>query len=647
MRELAGLDNPFRDTVVQDAWQAPADVAAIHEEAFRACLDGLQAAGRGVPDSLLVYGAAGAGKTHLLSRLQRHLLATAGDAPDRVLRCVFVFVRLQTSPLLLWQHVRRRLASDLMRKDQGVTQLQRLVAHQLGALDGRSPRVWVMALRVLRAADQETLAAHFAELAQTLGLSRDLCVVLEHLVCGRFVRDAGAWLAGDSLPDAVLSELGLGPDLVEDREEVARATVTDLCRLAGETLPIVFCFDQVEALQRGLADADAFFRFGRLAADLCDADPNVFAITCLQSAVMDSFKAAVREADRDRFIRRSEALDPLTPQQVRALILARLRLVPELAAMGRGELHPFDDAVLERLAVESPCTPRRVLTRAAQEYEARQHGRPAGRIPLPQFLAAELEQRAAAAARTSDPSDTRRVILQGLEPLTEIGDLQVLERELGTADFALEHEGTVFVEIRNEADGRSLAPRLKRLLQSTPRPDGGRSVVLRDPRLPISRAAVKTREYLSALRERGVQVIEPTVEALAALAALSELLADAKSGDLAVDGETVSGGAVLEWLRGLRPSVLVEPVQDLVAELVRRPDPPGSGEAQPDLTEQDLAELVQRERAVAIAAAAAELAVPAQRLVDIARRRSDRFLLLEGPPEVVLDVAGITPEVRG
>jgi DNA replication protein DnaC len=90
--------NPFRDNVVQDAWQSPTDVAEIHDDVFRACLVGIESAARGVPDSLLIYGPAGSGKTHLLTRVQRHLAETAAAAPDRVLHCIFVFVRLQTSP---------------------------------------------------------------------------------------------------------------------------------------------------------------------------------------------------------------------------------------------------------------------------------------------------------------------------------------------------------------------------------------------------------------------------------------------------------------------------------------------------------------------------------------------------------------------
>ena len=208
MTELSALPNPFRDNVVQDAWQSPTDITEIHADAFDACLAGIESAARAVPDSLLIYGAAGSGKTHLLSRLQRHLAETARSAPDNVLRCVFSFVRLQTSPQLLWQHLRRRLATDLMRREQGLTQLQRLVAHQLGIVAGRSPRAGLLELRVLRSAAAAALYPHLRELAMKLDLPRHLCVALEELIFNRNVRDASAWLAGDSLPERVLEQLG-------------------------------------------------------------------------------------------------------------------------------------------------------------------------------------------------------------------------------------------------------------------------------------------------------------------------------------------------------------------------------------------------------------------------------------------------------
>lgn len=642
MTELAALFNPFRDTVVKDAWQVPTDVPEIHNDVFQACLAGIESAARAVSDSLLVFGPAGSGKTHLLTRLQRHLVETAEDAPDRVLRCVFVFVRLQTSPRLIWQHVRRRLATDLMRRDQGVTQLQRLIAHQMRTRGGASPRARVMELRVLSQADNEALMAHLSEVVRDLALPHDLCRVLEHLVCGRLVRDAFAWLAGDSLPDAVLATLGVGSDPDDDREEVARELVTALCRLARETLPIVFCFDQVEALQRGLEDKDAFFRFGRMAADLCDADPNVFSITCLQSAVVESFRASIREADRDRMARREIVLEPLSPSQVHRLVCSRLDLVPEIApSRKRRQLYPFTSAFVDELAAKAPCVPRRVLTAAAQRFEELQHGRSPALVSRPEFLRQKYQARAAEAAHTCEPADTSRILLQGLEPLAAVGGIEVTDCELGTADFAIRADRTILVEVRNEADGRSLGPHLKRLLENTPRKDGARTVLVRDPRLPVSKQAIRTRERLQQLSARGIPLVKPTVEALAALAALSEILADAKSGDLAHDGEAIPGNAVLQWLRGLRQDLSVEPVEQLVSSLLTEPDVPA------DATEQDLAELVSRARVLEVDAAAAELGVSAKRLLDIAQKDPDRFLVLRGPPEVVVDVAGVAAQGEG
>ena len=58
MSELLELPNPFRENVVQDAWQSPADVPEIHAAAFKACLAGIDSASAGVADSLLIYGAA-------------------------------------------------------------------------------------------------------------------------------------------------------------------------------------------------------------------------------------------------------------------------------------------------------------------------------------------------------------------------------------------------------------------------------------------------------------------------------------------------------------------------------------------------------------------------------------------------------------
>ena len=639
MSELASLPNPFRDNVVQDAWQSPVDIAEIHAAAFEACKAGIASASRGVADSLLIYGAAGSGKTHLLARVQRHLAETARSAPDNVLHCVFSFVRLQTSPQLLWQHLRRRLTSDLMRREQGLTQLQRLVAHQLGIVAGRSAKAGLLKLRVLRAEDQTALSRHVQALATKLDLPRNLCVVLEELIFNRNVRDASAWLAGDSLPEKVLEQLGIGSDLDEDHEDAARHVVTALCRLAGETLPIVFCFDQVESLQRTADDEEALFRFGRMAADLYDADANVFLITCLQSAFLDQFKRAVRAADYDRVARRSVVLEPLSASQVASLVRSRLDVVPELVSLrerhGGEPFYPLTKPLVHELSLESPCVPRRVLALAARAFEEAQHGRSA---PLPtaaQFLGAELQARQKESVGALQPSETQGVLVRGAPLIAHLVGGEVKDGPRDGADLVISGERTLAISIRNEADGRSLTPRLKSLLSQLPRKDGARLVIVRDPRLPIAKTAVKAREYLTKLEERGVSVLEPTIEALAALDALASILADAKSGDLANEETPLEPGAVLAWLKSLRSQLDLEPVEALMDELFEEAAPMSNNDAQ------DLADLLSHEHVISVDMAAQILGQSSDRVLELGRRASARYVLLEGPPALLLDMAGV------
>lgn len=643
MPELASLPNPFQDNVVHDAWQSPADVADINRHVFDACLAGLASAQRGQPDSLRICGSAGSGKTHLLTRFQRHLQDTARDAQDQVLHCVFVFVRLQTSPQMLWQHVRRRLAHDLMRKSEGITQLQRLVAHQIAERSHSSPRAEVRRLRVLGKENHEVVSDHLAHLAKQLDLPRDLCVVLEHLLCNRGVTDAAAWLKGDSLPERVLADLGLGLDEHEDREQAAREIVLALALLAGGSLPIVFCFDQVEALQRSHDDLDAFFRFGRMAADLHDSDPNVFIITCLQSALLTTFDQAVREADKNRFMRREVVIKDLSPDQVAAVIRARLQSHPELAELraqhAENTFYPFDEPFVTSLTKQSPCVPRRVLARARRAFEEIQHGGAPTKAEPHEFLSAAWREREQRVAASQDPARTTATLLQSAEVLETLADAQVNDGHSLGADLVLGSAKRVAISIRNEADGRSLTPKLRALLGRVQATKDLSWVLVRDPRLPVSKSAVRAREYLDQLSGAGVRLVEPTAAALRALQALSSILADAKSGDLANEGDTVEKNQVLKWLRSLRDDLSIEPVRELIEDLLH-------GQTQSDAAlEQDLAVLLASKRILDVDVAARELSRSNSELIELALRVGSRFLLLNGPPAVLVDVSGVNAEI--
>jgi GTPase SAR1 family protein len=641
MSALSTVPNPFDGTVIADAWSpAIADVPSIHQGPFEDCLRALESVKRGTSDSILIFGPAGSGKTHLLARLQAHLVATANAAPDGVLSCVFVSVKLQTNAQLLWQLVRRRLASDLLRKQQGITQLQRLVAHQLAAARGRTPAYWVRALRVLPGSDSDSVTEYLQDVADRLELGRDLCVVLDHLVNNRFVMDAKSWLAGDSVPESVLGRLGLGPDEQEDREEAARLLVTALCRLAGETLPIVFCFDQIEALQTSPDDRDALFRFGRMAADLSEADENVLLISCIQSAFVDLLQTSVRDADWDRIFKRRARLAPLARAEVEALVRARLDRAEALqemrAAHAAERFHPFDEAVVAGLAQTSPCIPRKVIAAAAAAFERLQRGeRPApaeapAPAPADTFLEDAFASRRAAAVTRSRPEESRDTLMHGLPLLYRLRGSRPSAQRVPGVDLVLPAgEAPLGVTVCNETNMKSLAARLRALAQGGEAIRGLRLRIVRDPRLPITKGAKKTQEYLADLEKHGARLIQPSVEALSALEALRSLLSDARAGDLAARGEAVGEKTVADWLAKHLDDALVDLCDALEADAASPAAP-----AEEKLL-RDLDDLLARRFVVRLDAAAGEIGAPSGDALAAARRHPDRFGVLEGPPVVL------------
>jgi AAA ATPase domain len=632
---LATVQNPFEGTVVLDAWSATtADVPSIHAEPFEHCLRALDSVSRGKADSILIFGPAGSGKTHLLARLQSHLVTTATAAADGALRCVFVSVKLQTNAQLLWQLVRRRLASDLLRKQQGVTQLQRLVAHQLAGAKGNTPRHWVRALRILPSADSDSVSEYLGEVAERLELGRELSVVLDHLVNNRFVMDARAWLAGDSLPESALTRLGLGPDEPGDREDAARQLVSALCRLAGETLPFVFCFDQIEALQASADDRDALFRFGRMAADLSEADGHVLLISCIQSAFVDLLQVSTRDADRDRIFKRRAVLDPLGREQVEALLLSRLSSVEALrevrAAHPDARFYPFDPAVVAELAQTSPCLPRKVIAAAAAAFERIQRGgaRPAPPVGEGAFLGETFAERRAAAMERSTAATSREALMHGLPLLFQLRGAGKPQKGPVGIDLVLASKGgPLGVIVCNETNMKSLAARLRQLTQ-VPAP-GLRLRIVRDPRLSISKGAKKTQEYLAELEKQGARLVQPSVEAIAALEALRELLSDARAGDLATRGDAVGEPTVAAWLA----KNLDEALDDLCEALEGTPVSPT--EAAEARLLRDLDDVMRRRFVARLDAVATELGCSGEEVTAAVQRYPDHIGMLLGPPAVL------------
>lgn len=546
--------NPFRQTVVADPWDTPnGDVAAIHRHVFDECLRGLSHVREsGHSAALLIHGAAGSGKTHLLRRLRQWLSLKQPTASDRE-EALFVWVRLQTSPRMIWRTVRRTLVTDWFRPmSESHSQFNRILFHRLAeyrVAEGDLEPWYEYMLQE----DPQGLRDLIDNIATMLQLDRNTHVAFEHLAFGRHRRELQAWLAGESLPEAALERLELTQDegTDEDREDQARQVILMLCRLAGDKLPIVLSFDQVEALELTPGDNDSLFAFGQLVSTLHDGTSNLLIISSVQSSFADRLNDHARAADRDRMRSLgSLSLAPLTREEARALIQARLQAAGEETS-GDGPTTPLWPLSPEEADTlfSDPVTPRKLLSLCADRYEVL-HNRPSPSSDngLDQVWESTYREK----LRNNQPALTEEILRYSLPTVVKLihPDVkQAFDDRLGDVGVILEHPGgRLGISICTQAHMTSLSARLRRLIEQfgTRRIDG--LLIVRDHRIPITKGAAKVQSRLEELEGLGARVVFPSVDVLAALDVIRSLLSDAKSGDLACDGTTIDVRTLNDWL---------------------------------------------------------------------------------------------------
>jgi hypothetical protein len=650
------LPNPFRETVFTDPWQpALADVLDIHKRAFDRCraeLDYVRTQGRSA--SVLIYGEPGSGKTHLLARVREYLASLSplpgSSAPPGG---VFVAVQLQTSPQMIWRYLRRRLVDDLLRPNAGSSQFERLMLHRLAeCVATADARLLLGELRQgarhhnQRCRELETLFDHAerqaAEQQAQVTFDINFRTVVGHLLLERHTHEARAWLRGDELPDAALARLEAGQSDLEDvgQEDQARETVLALSRLIGPRVPLVFCFDQVEALQINPRDDVGLFAFGQVVTTLHDQTNNVLLISCIQSSFADLLKQSVSGAARDRLNSRGEdvALTLLTPPEARLLLEARLKTClgdyPELARANRdGTFWPLQEEDLTAaLGPVGRTTPRKLLAFFAARFEV---DRPKPRPTDAEFLGEEWQRRLEKLRDENAPGQTDEIVRDGLPRLLDLKQPEwrlVPNHQLRDVELLFEGPaGRVGVSLCNHQSHsakKGLPSKLERLRKLPP---GAltKLVLLRDERLELGAQAHKTREHRAALQAQGARWHTPSREAMAALAALRALLAEAQSGELANGGETVGPQTVREWLLNNLPPALDEVLDEV---LLKTADDPLLN------LREDLLSLLQRRHVVRLAEAAVELRQPEATLEECVQRHFDQFGLLGGPPAVLFEL---------
>jgi hypothetical protein len=651
MDALGRLPNPFRQTIVTDPWQpSGVDVPKIHAGAFETCLAALESVrAEGQSSSVLLHGEAGSGKTHLLARLRRHWTARPGPGLDPSQpEVVFIAVKLQTGPKRIWRYLRRSVVEDLLRRDgEGTSQLLRILLRRLAEIRPADADLllWWDWLREQHPnpADLEQVLNDLLDRLDADGdLGRDLCTALVHFLLGRHRRDVRAWLQGDALPESALAAMSLArQDDDEDQEDQARRMVIALCRLAGPRIPIVFCFDQIEALQVEPRDFAALFVFGQMITTLFQETRNALLISCVQSAYLDHLKRsvcvgsepAIRDAAWARLAVRQTSLNPLRWDEADLLIRARLDSLPELAEVRARQaepLWPLDEARL-RAEVGRGETARRILALCAELFDAAQRIKPPSESPE-QFLERTWQERLERCLAASRPEQADDILVHGLPLLVHTSGQPWSpgDARLPDIDVLLEGpDGRIGISLCNQRDLRKVWRRLQRLPDLLQQGKLEKLVLMRDAPPPDSRSAKRTRELWNRLIKQGARWVRPSAEALAALDALRGLLSDSKAGDLANRGQTVTPQTVQEWLAAHLPASL----RDLLDELVSYPGvggPPDEDDVLDRLTE-----LLGERPVIALEAAASDLGVAPGDLEARVRDHAARVGLLEGPPAVL------------
>lgn len=592
---LARVRNPFLHETITDPWQdAEGDVAEINAQAYELCvrlIEQVQSTGRST--SVLLHGPAGAGKTHLMSRLRSHVekneIAAGGSG------CYFVSVRLDTAPARLWRHLLRNLAGDLLRPRKD----------HLSRLD------------ILL--DSALARASLDKLAEQHGLSRALTVVLGAYHGRRNRAICGAWLKGEPLSEADLEILGL-PMVDEDDaglEDRAKQTVIQIATLAAPSV-VVFCFDQVEALEthdRGLA------RLGTAIWTLHSHLTNALLVLSMQSGFVQTLELTVARQDLDRMKEHQTALQPLNKVQGRQLLLQRLSLVKELAAMrppNASQFWPLPEVEINKLydSERGVCPARRLIHRAKELFEQARGG--AAAESTSDFLRDHFKNHSASHSLGDLDDD----ILQGLAVAAAVlGFGQARAPEGGLVD---QQVGDIQFVLCNQ-NSQALWRRLKRLLDKVPPSEHSKLRLLRDARLAIGQAAHMTRRHLGELEAGGARLILLSPEALAALRALRKL-----------DAEALTQGGVREWIRWQIPNTL----GSLLSDLMQGPE---TQPAEPEAASGDISaplwDYLEMNPIAPVEEIAQATGLSAEQILSHARNHSTEIGLLAGPPAVLFRAA--------
>ncbi|HVS40571.1 MAG TPA: hypothetical protein VMS17_33755 [Gemmataceae bacterium] len=428
------LTNPFViDRVVQPALAGELDAERVHQGPFRRLLDLAQTArDQHTGVGAVLWGEAGVGKSHLLSRLARW-----AHQDDNA--CFVYLQNMQPGPEHLPRSLLRVTVSILTQGRQDLfhqTPLYRLVEAAVETALRESARTVEPAQAYAALLDR--LAAQAP--AQPAFVDRTTYDVLF-----RFLRSASSaaaetddglaalavrWLSGDSVDADEAVRLGLPPGphreegtaLADDQQiKLVFVALSQMALFARR--PLLLCFDQVENISPEQMQAQA-----RFLQALIDGAPNLLVVTCgvYETLLRWRTEGMIHAAAWDRLAQFEIQLPRVTPHEARQIVETRLdhfltpflELEPVKKRVQQDHLFPlgvawFDEALKDKVELR----PRDVIRQAYDGWGAAQ--RALRELGGPRWLAEWGK------TRTPKPDGKKPPSQRPAEPLEDVIDRKV------------------------------------------------------------------------------------------------------------------------------------------------------------------------------------------------------------------------------
>lgn len=553
---------------------------------------------------ILVLGEAGAGKTHLLSRVASNL------AHSNYILFVPRPNNEATLTLQVWANIILSLTQKLPDRSTDRSQLDDLLAHVFSAIlipefeaDGASEQHqrWATSLRKdptnlfrmlgndpkrasnnLRAIRSRTLT--YLSQRHGTGIDRTIAHALITYCLVREERNRQkilAWLSGQGgLDEKDAANLGLPRDwvtvtdsvaqseILREREAQAFRAITTLGILSTYYQPLILAFDQLEGLR---GDEALTRKWGDVVREILTHAPNMLIITCVfPSLWQEWFAPRVEHSAAQRIAGRQLVLETFTPIHARELLKAHLAEAHRELRLPT-PIYPFEEEEIDRLSGNAR-SPREFLQAARDQFEAwlfsedlptMELAEPAPRTPTREQIDAEIRRELERLVNQAKLNYRQGVSIEEelfgrvrhiLRTCVARGDTppQFYEASFKNRVMPLnvvvhaEKARTCFCVVN--ASGTALTARLRNLRELfVSKSQFDALLILRDVR--CGRAGAVGRENLKALAGTPFAYIEADDLELPRLNALYELLVRIEQRDLVIEKREIDVADLLDYAR--------------------------------------------------------------------------------------------------